>query len=166
MGPGPGLARLLPIDHGVLEEFLASYLEKSRCRRGKPGSLTTQATTVCAVEAEDRSKEMHSLARWCRRRPRQTTGTNFSAARRRTAVPQRSRALCPAIEYSLLHEMSATDGVERVRVSYVCFDECPGGGPSLGTRLHKIKALTINQNPHLDCLPPIHKQTYNLCRLT
>ena len=41
-----------------------------------------------------------------------------------------------------------------------------GGGPSLGTRLNKIKALTINMNPHLDRLPAIHKQTYNLCRLT
>ena len=41
-----------------------------------------------------------------------------------------------------------------------------GSGPSLGTRLHKIKACTINKNPHLDCLPAIHKQTDNLCRLT
>ena len=42
----------------------------------------------------------------------------------------------------------------------------PGGGPFLGTRLHKIKAFTIINNPHLDCLPAMHKQTYNLCRLT
>ena len=41
-----------------------------------------------------------------------------------------------------------------------------GGGPSLAMRLHKIKALTINKNPHLDCLPAIQKKTYNLCRLT
>ena len=44
MGHGPGLARLLPIDDGVPEEFLNSYVEESRCRRGKPGRSTTRAT--------------------------------------------------------------------------------------------------------------------------
>ena len=33
MGHGPGVARLLPIHHGVSEQFLDSYLEESRCRR-------------------------------------------------------------------------------------------------------------------------------------
>ena len=162
MGHGPGLARMLPIDHGVSEEFLDLYLEGSRCRRGKHGSPTTRATRGCAVEAEDGRKKMHSLARWCRRRPHQTTSTNIPTAGLRPPVPYRSRALCPATEYLLSNELLTTDGVERVRVGY----ECPRGGPSLAKRLHKVKAWTINNNPHLDRLPAIHNQTYNLCRLT
>ena len=58
-------------------------------------------------------------------------------------------------------EVPVTESVDDVDLTSVL-----GGGPSLGTRVHKMKALTINQNPHLDCLPAIHKQTYNLCRLT
>ena len=134
------------------------YLEESRCRRLKPGSPTTRATRGCAVEAEDGRKKMHSLARWCRGRPHQTTSTNFSTAGLRKPVPYQSGALCPATEYSLSDELSTTDGV--------CFDECPRGGPYLEKRLHKIKAWTINKNPHLDRLPAKHNQTYNLCRLT
>ena len=53
MGHAPGPARLLPTDHGVSEEFLASYLEESSCRRGEPGSPTTPATRVYAVGEED-----------------------------------------------------------------------------------------------------------------
>ena len=34
-----------------------------------------------------------------------------------------------------------------------------GGGPFLGTRLHKIKAFTMFNNPHLDCFPAMNKKT-------
>ena len=110
-----------------------------------------------------RAKEIQSLARQRRRRPRQTTRTRFSTARLRTTVPQRSRALCPATKYSLQNESSRA--LNAFASGTFVLTSFLGGGPSLSTKSNhqqsiRIDSLTACQQftKILQLLPPNIKE--------